>query len=102
MGPSIAAGECLLRRLHLQCVIKSIEIIKQPDRREQLDNFAFIKMLAQLAPELVVNGMRVFGDAFRQPQGGFIFVREIRALFEGSQIVDLIVSPAVPSCQDGV
>jgi hypothetical protein len=45
--------------------------------------------------------MRVASDVFRQPQRGFFF-REIGALLEVGQIVELIVGPAVPSCQDGV
>ncbi len=56
----------LLCRLHLQRVIEAIEIIKQPDSGKQLHNFAFVKMLAQFIPKLVVNGMSVAGNALRQ------------------------------------
>jgi hypothetical protein len=92
----------LLRRLHLQRVIKTVEIVKQTDRRQQLDNLTLIKVLAQLGKELVVDRVCVAGNALGQPQRGLFFFREVGAIFEVGQIVDLIVSPAVPSCQDGV
>jgi len=67
-GPSLRSGlHTLLRWLHLQRIVKPIEIIKQSNRRQQLDNLTFIKMFAQLAKELVIGGMRVAGHAFRQP-----------------------------------
>ena len=88
--------------LHRQRIVKAIEIVKQPYSGQQLDNLAFVKVMAQFAKELVIDGVRVMGHAFRQAQRGLFFVREIRALFEVSQIVDLVVCPAVPSCQDGV
>ena len=59
-------------------------------------------MPAQLGKELVIHGVRVTGNAFGQPKRGFFFFREIRALLEICQIVDLFVCPAVPSCQDGM
>jgi len=57
----------LFRRLHLQRIIEAIEIIKQPNRRQQFHDLAFIKMLAQLGPKLVVHGVRVAGHPFCQP-----------------------------------
>ena len=93
---------CLLRWLHLQRIIKPIEIVKQPNRSQQLNNLAFVKMPAQVAKELVVHGVRVARNAFRQPQSGFFFLCKVRSVFEVGQIVDLVVCPAVPPCQDGV
>ena len=92
----------LLRRLHGQRIVKTIELIKQPNRSQQLNNLAFIKVLAQLSKKRVIHGMRIAGHAFCQTQRGFFFIREIRPLFEVGQVVDLLVRPAVPSCQDGV
>jgi hypothetical protein len=92
----------LFRWLHLQRIIKAVEIVEQPDRSQQLDNLAFIKVFAQLGKKLIVDGVRVAGNAFRQAQRGFLFFREVCTLFEVGQIVDLVVAPPVPSCQDGV
>jgi hypothetical protein len=94
--------EALLCWLHFQRVVKAIEIVEQPDRSQQLDNLAFIKVLAQLGKKLIVDGVGVAGNSLRQAQRGFFFFREVRALLEVGQIVDLIVSPTMPSCQDGV
>jgi hypothetical protein len=88
--------------LHLQRIIKSIEIIKQANRSQQLNDLAFVEVLAQLGKELVIDSVGVAGHTFGQPQRGFFFFREVRTFFEISQIVDLFVCPAVPSCQDGV
>ena len=100
--PSLTAWGYRSSWLHLQRIIKSIEIVKQSNRRQQFDNLAFVKVLAQLAKELVIDSVGVMGYTFRQPQRGFFFIREICAIFKVGQIVDLFVCPAVPSCQDGV
>ena len=88
--------------LHRERIIKAIEIVKQANRGQQLNDLAFIKVLAQLAKELVVDGVGVAGHAFGQAQRGFFSFSEICALFEVGQVVDLFIGPAVPSCQDGV
>jgi len=75
--PSLTARGYRSSWLHRQRIIKSVEIVKQPDRRQQFDNFAFVKVLAQLAKELVIDSVGVMGHTFRKPQRGFFFVREI-------------------------
>src|SRR5689334_19614653 len=70
----------LLRGLHLQRVIEPVEIVEQPDGCQQLNDLAFIKMPAQLAPELVVDRVSVAGDALRQAEGSLLLLREIGAL----------------------
>ena len=57
----------LLRGFHLQRVIESVEIVKQPDCRQQLHDFTFIKVLAKFIPELIVHGMGIAGNALSQP-----------------------------------
>jgi len=57
---------------------------------------------AQFAKELVIDSVGVAGHAFRQAQRGLFFFREVRTSFKVGQIVDLVLCPAVPSCQDGV
>jgi hypothetical protein len=102
-APRCARGQDpLFRRLHRQRIIKAIEIIEQPDCGQQLDNLAFVKVLAQFIKELVIDGVRVAGHALGHPQRGFFFFREVGAFFKVGQIVDLVIRPAVPSCQDGV
>jgi hypothetical protein len=98
----VPIANCLLRWLHRQRIIEAIEIIKQPNRRQQFDNLTLIKVLTQFTKKLVIHFVRVARYAFSQTQRSFFFVCEIRALFEVGQVVDLVVRPAVPSCQDGV
>ena len=102
VSPSPLSGQNLFRWLHRQRIIKSIEIVKKADRGQQLNDLAFVKVLAQFAKELLIDGVCVVGHAFGQAQRGFFFVREICAVFEVCQVVDLFFRPAVPSCQDGV
>lgn len=92
----------LLRRLHQQSIVEAIEVIKKPDRRDQLHDLSFIVVLAQRAPELVINGMSVPGDALGQTESHFLFFAEIAALLEVGQVLDLLVAPAVPSRLDGM
>jgi len=72
----------LLRGLHLQCVIESIEIIEESDSRQKLYDFTFIKILAQLIPKLIINSVGIAGHALSQAQCDFLFFREVSALFE--------------------
>jgi len=94
--------ESLLRWLHLQRIIEAIEIIEESNRGQQLHHFTFIKVLAHFIPELIVHGVSIAGNALRQAQCYFFFFREITALLKICQAVDLVVCPAVPSCQDGM
>ena len=92
----------LLGWLHLQCIIEAIEIVKQANRGQQFNHLSFIKMLAEFIPKLIVHSVGIARHALRQPQRSFFFGGKVRALFKVGKIVDLIVCPAMPSCQDGV
>src|ERR1700761_4658747 len=89
--------ESLLRWLHLQRIIEAIEIIEESNRGKKLHHFTFIKVLANLIPELISHGVSIAGNAPRQAQCYFFFFREITALLKICQAVDLVVCPAVPS-----
>src|SRR5580698_4734391 len=86
----------------MQRVIEAIEVVKQPNRRQQFDDLAFVVILAQLVPEGVVHAVGIEGGAFSQLQRGFLGVSKIGAVAEVCQIVNLILAPAVPPCQGGV
>jgi hypothetical protein len=92
----------LLCWLHLQRVIEAVEIVEEADRGQKLDDLAFIKVLPQLIPELFIDGVSIARDTFSQTQRGFLFFAEVGELLEIGEIIDLLVCPAVPSCQDGV
>lgn len=59
-------------------------------------------MFAQRTPELVIKRMSVPGDALGQPQSHFLFFAEIGALLKVGQVLDLLVTPAMPSRLDGM
>ena len=87
---------------HLQRIIEPVEIVEESNRCQQFDHFALIKMLPQFAPELVVDAVYVPGDPLRQAKSGFLAIGEIAAVFEIMKVVDLVVCPTQPSCQDGM
>ena len=47
------------RRLHVQRVVEAVEVVEQSDRRQQFDDLAFVVVLAQLLPELVVDAIGI-------------------------------------------
>ena len=55
-------------RLHLQRIVEAVEVVEQPDRAEQLDDFAFGVEAAQLGELLVGDRVSVAGDGFSQAQ----------------------------------
>jgi len=92
----------LLCRLHVQRVVEAIEIVEQPNRGQQLDDFAFVEMPAKLAPERVVHAIGIERGPFCQFKRSLLGVGEIGAVAEVRQVVDLLLAPAVPPCQGGV
>jgi|SRR5579872_3645715 len=84
-------------RLHSQRIVEAIEIIKQADGRQQFDNLSLVEMQAQLRPELIVHGVRVPGDAFRQAERRLFPLREIGAALKLVQVLDLVLCPSEPS-----
>jgi hypothetical protein len=59
-------------------------------------------MPPQFLPLLIIKSLRVNGHLFGQPQGSFFGGRKVATVFKISEIRDLVIAPAVPSCQDGV
>ena len=92
----------LFGRFHLQGVIEAIEVIEEADSRQQFNNLAFIKILLQFGPELVINVVGILGHALGQTQRSLLLAREITAILKIVQVVDLVVCPSEPPCQDGV
>ena len=64
--------------------------MKEPDGGQQFNQFAFIKVLAQIGPERIVNVVSIAGHALCQPQCGLFPVSEIGAGFKVMQVIDLI------------
>src|SRR5882762_6937540 len=73
-------GPVLLGKFHFQYIIKTIEIVKQPDRCRKLDNLALVKMPPQLRPLLVVEALGVAGHLLCHSQ---------RSLFGGAEVIPL-------------
>jgi len=59
-------------------------------------------MIAKLRPLSIVNAMRIERHSVGEAQRGLLARSEIIAPFKINHILDLIVRPAHPSCQDGV
>jgi hypothetical protein len=84
----------LLRGFHRECVVEAIEVVEQANGAEQLDHFAFIKILTKLIPQGIVHRVRVTAHALRQTQCCFLFGGEIFTLLEVCQVLNLIAGPA--------
>src|SRR5581483_82481 len=87
---------------HLQRIIEPVEIVEESNCCQQFDHFAFVKMFTQVAPELVGDDVCVPRDLLSQAKSGLLAISEIAAVFEIVEVVDLVVCPAQPSCQDGM
>jgi len=95
-------SRCSLRRFHPQRVVEAIEVIEQPNRRQQLDDLAFVVMLPQLGPELIVDFVGIASDSLGELQRSLFGLTEVRAIAKISQLLDLLVAPSVPPCQGGM
>src|ERR1700678_972093 len=86
----------------MQGVIEAVEIIEQTDRRQQLNNLAFVVVPPQFLPELVIDAVGIERGPLCQLERGFFGVSEIGAVAEICEIAQLLLGPAMPPCQGGV
>lgn len=87
---------------HLQYVIHAIEVVEQANRRDQFDDLAFIEMFTQIGPMLVIERLGIASHDLGQAQRALLALVEVGAGFEFRELIDLLIAPAQPPCQDGM
>ena len=88
--------------LHLESVVETVEVVKQADCAEQLNDFTFRVKAAELGELLVTNGVSVARDRFSEAERCLFSWREVCAAGPFGKVGELVVSPAEPTCEDGV
>ena len=81
--------------------MEAVEVI-EPNRRQQLDNFAFVIELPKFGPEVIVHFVGITRCALGQFQGSLYGKGEIVPIPEARKVLDLLFRPAMPPCQGGM
>ncbi len=97
----VCRGE-LFRGLHLQRVIEQVEIIEESNGGDEFYHRRFIVLLAQFSEKSVIQRVLVAREAIGHAESDLLLRGKVTAPVSVFEIVDLFVSPAIPSCQDGV
>jgi len=59
--------EALLRDLHAQGIVKTVEIVEHADGSGEFDDLPVVEVAAEFGPEFIVNRVSISGHALGKP-----------------------------------